>query len=83
MDTINIHEVKTHLSRLLERVTKGESFIIAKAGRPVAKVVPLDTPVAGARKPIGFMEGEILVPDDFNEMGAEAIEQLFGDGDDG
>lgn len=77
MERINIHQVKTHLSRLLARVAKGESFVIAKAGTPVAKVVPLDSPEPAARRRIGFMEGEILIPDDFDTMGAEQVEALF------
>lgn len=80
METINIHDAKTHLSRLVEQAAKGESFIIAKAGRPMVKVVALDAPVAGARRRLGFLQGEIEVPDDFDTMGREEIERLFGDG---
>ncbi|MGE0502482.1 MAG: type II toxin-antitoxin system Phd/YefM family antitoxin [Rhizobiaceae bacterium] len=77
MDTINIHEAKTHLSRLVEKAAKGEPFIIAKAGKPMVKVVPLD--VEEERKPrrLGFMKGEFTVPDDFNTMGQEEIERMF------
>lgn len=77
MQTVNTHEAKTHLSSLLEQVSKGESFIIAKAGKPVAKVVPLDTPEKIQR--IGFMKDQYAeVPDDFDTMGQSDIEQLFG-----
>jgi prevent-host-death family protein len=79
MPTVNIHQAKTHLSRLLERAAKGEPFIIAKAGKPLVKVVPLDTPEPGQIRRVGFMAGEIAVPDDFDRMGAAEIEQLFGD----
>jgi prevent-host-death family protein len=79
MLTVNIHQAKTHLSRLLERAAKGEPFIIAKAGKPLVKVVPLDTPEPGQIRRVGFMAGEIAVPDDFDRMGAAEIEQLFGD----
>ncbi len=75
MRTVNIHEAKTHLSRLVEQAAAGESFIIAKAGRPLVKVTRLDTPPQTRR--IGFMEGEGSVPDDFNDMGREEIEALF------
>ena len=80
MLTVNIHEAKTHLSRLLERAAKGEPFIIAKAGKPLVKVVPLETPEAGRVRRVGFMAGEIEVPDDFDRMAEVEIEQLFGRG---
>ena len=77
MDTINIHRAKTHLSRLVERAARGESFIIAKAGRPMVKVVPLDSGEARTKRRIGFMAGRIDVPDDFDTMGQDAIDRLF------
>ena len=80
MRTINIHEAKTHLSRLVEQAAKGEPFIIAKAGKPLVKVTPLDAPLAGEMRRLGFLEGEIRVPDDFDRMGQEEIEQLFSVG---
>lgn len=76
MDIINIHEAKTHLSRLVDDAVHGESFIIAKSGTPLVKVVALDAPEEPQR--IGFLEGEILVPDDFDTMGADEIAALFG-----
>jgi prevent-host-death family protein len=78
MHTVNIHEAKIHLSRLIDEAAKDEPFIIAKAGKPLVKVVPLDAPVAGQKRRIGFLEGEISVPDDFDRMGSEEIERLFG-----
>ncbi len=78
MKTVNIHEAKTHLSRLIEAAVKGEPFVIAKAGKPLVKVTALDAPVAA--KPLqrlGFMKGQIEVPDDFDEMFREEIEQMF------
>ena len=78
MITINIHEAKTHLSRLVEQAAKGESFIIAKAGKPMVKVVPLDCAGDGKVKRLGFMAGQIAVPDDFDSMGSADIEALFG-----
>jgi len=78
MRTINIHEAKTHLSQLVEQVANGKPFIIAKAGKPIAKVVPLDAPVGQEMKRLGFLMGEIEVPDDFDQMGSSEIEQLFG-----
>jgi prevent-host-death family protein len=79
MQTINIHEAKTHLSRLVEQAAKGEPFVIAKAGKPLVKVTSLDTPVAGQVRRLGFMEGRIVVPDDFDRMGNAEIERLFGE----
>ena len=78
MQTVNIHEAKTHLSRLVEQAAKGEPFVIAKAGKPLVKVTSLDTPVAGQVRRLGFMEGRIQVPDDFDRMGSIEIERLFG-----
>jgi prevent-host-death family protein len=77
MDTINIHEAKTHLSRLVEQAAKGESFIIAKAGKPLVKVVALDAPLGSEVRRLGFLEGQIQVPDDFDRMGSREIEEMF------
>jgi prevent-host-death family protein len=78
MRTVNIHEAKTHLSRLVDDAVRGESFVIAKAGKPLVKVTALDAPDAPRR--VGFMVGEISVPDDFDTMGEAEIESLFGSG---
>lgn len=77
MQTFNIHEAKTHLSRLIERAAKGEPFVIAKAGKPMVKVVPIDAPEATQTKRLGFLTGRIAVPDDFDRMGSAEIEGLF------
>ena len=79
MQTVNIHEAKTHLSRLVDQAANGEPFVIAKAGKPLVKVVALNAPEAGQVKRLGFLKGQIEVPDDFNSMGSKEIEQLFGD----
>lgn len=76
METVNIHEAKTQLSKLVDEAVKGKPFVIAKAGKPLVKVVALDAPAAPKR--IGFLEGEISVPDDFDSMGATEIAALFG-----
>jgi len=78
METVNIHQAKTHLSRLVERAAKGEPFIIAKAGRPLVKVVPIEAPEPGRAKRLGFLAGKIRVPDDFDSMGAGEIDEIFG-----
>jgi prevent-host-death family protein len=78
VQTVNIHEAKTHLSRLVEEAAHGEPFVIAKAGKPLVKVIALDAPVAGQTRRLGFMAGQFTVPDDFDQMGADQIAQLFG-----
>ncbi len=64
MKTVNIHEAKTQLSRLLNRVAAGEEIVIAKAGKPVARLVPV---AAAARdRVLGGWEGKVIIPDDFD-----------------
>ncbi len=72
---VNIHEAKTHLSRLLERVAIGEEVIIAKAGKPVARLVPMEGPPKG--RFLGSAKGDFVVPDDFNDPLPKEIEDLF------
>jgi prevent-host-death family protein len=74
MKTVNIHDAKTNLSRLIDAATKGEPFVIAKAGKPLVKVTALDT--APPRR-FGFLKGQVDVPDDFNTFGADAIQEMF------
>jgi prevent-host-death family protein len=76
--TYNIHEAKTHLSRLIERAASGEAFVIAKAGKPMVKVVAIDAVEAPRRKRTGFLAGRIKVPADFDDMGAAEIDAMFG-----
>lgn len=71
---VNVHEAKTHLSKLLERVALGEEVIIAKAGAPVAKLVPFEP--QPKKRVFGSAKDEFTVPDDFNEPDVE-IEDLF------
>ncbi len=78
MRTVNMHEAKTHLSRLVENAANGEPFIIARAGKPMVKVIAVEAPEAGAMRRVGFLEGRISVPEDFDRMGAAEIEALFG-----
>ncbi|CAH0140694.1 type II toxin-antitoxin system Phd/YefM family antitoxin [Roseomonas sp. CECT 9278] len=76
MSTLNIHEAKTHFSRLVDRVGAGESVVIARAGKPVAKLVPLsasDVPV----KRVGFLAGAFSLPADFDSMGQDDIVKQF------
>lgn len=78
MESVNMHEAKTRLSQLVARAAKGESFIIAKAGKPVARVTAIDSPEPDQQKRIGFMAGEFNVPEDFDRMGQDEIAEMFG-----
>lgn len=75
--TVNIHEAKTHLSRLIEETVQGEPFVIAKAGKPLVKVTAVDSPEPAVMHRTGFLAGQIAVPDDFDRMGADAIADAF------
>lgn len=78
MESINIHEAKTRLSQLIARAQKGESFIIAKAGKPMVRVTPIDSPEPAQQKRLGFLAGQFSVPDDFDRMGEHEIASMFG-----
>ena len=81
MQSVTLDEMRSDLSRLVERAARGEPFVIVADGRPVAKVVPLDDAAAPAtRRRTGFLAGRILVPDDFDRMGAESIAASFDGG---
>ena len=79
MRIYNIHEAKTHLSRLIEpsrrRASRSSS---RRPAKPLVKVVPVDAADVGTTPRIGFLVGEIAVPDDFDRMGRDEIETLFG-----
>ena len=71
MRSINIHEAKTHLSRLVEEAARGEGFIIAKAGKPMVRVMPLEPANVDVSKRIGFAKGLFTLPDNFDEVFSE------------
>ena len=75
MKTVNVHEAKTQLSKLIQMAVNGEPFIIAKAGKPLVKVTALEPPKPVSR--LGFLKGQFKIPDDFDTMGAEEIERMF------
>ena len=77
MRTYNMHEAKTHLSKLVDLAVNGEPFVIARSGKPAVKVMALDAPAADVEQRVGFMAGEICTPEDFNRMGANEIENRF------
>lgn len=72
---VNIHEAKTQLSRLIELTQSGQEFIIAKAGKPVARLMPIDR--AKSPRRLGLLDGQIRVPDDFNAPLPEAVLDAF------
>lgn len=79
MKTFNIHEAKTHLSRLVEDAANGEPFIIAKAGKPMVKVMSLEECPKAKVQRLDFLNGEqFVIPDDFDEFARDEIEQMFG-----
>jgi len=78
MEIVNIHQAKKHLSRLVDRVASSGGFIIARAGKPIAKVVPLSAIDAANANRLGFMAGQLRVPADFDRMGENEIKTLFG-----
>ena len=80
MRVVNMHEAKTHLSRLVKAAAEGEPFAIARAGKPLVKVVALDAPESGRSKRTGFLPG-LSVPSDFDRMGTARIEELFEGGE--
>ena len=75
MEPVNIHDAKTQFSRLIDRVTEGHEIVIARAGRPVARLVPY----VERRQPrkLGLMAGQFSVPDDFDTLGAQEVATLF------
>jgi prevent-host-death family protein len=77
MNVVNIHEAKTHLSKLIEKAAQGESFIIAKAGKPMVKVIAIDAPAEKKKRRLGFLKGKISVPDNFDRMFEREIEEMF------
>ena len=79
MHQVNIHEAKTHLSRLIDEAVHGEPFIIAKAGKPLVKVMAITAPTGKKIRRLGFMIGQLTIPKDFDKIGSQEIEELFGD----
>ena len=77
MQTVNIHEAKTHLSKLIAKAAEGEPFIIAKAGKPMVKVVAIDAPAKKKMRRIGFGSGQSKIPDDIKTMFKDEIEEMF------
>ena len=83
MRTINIHQAKTHLSRLVDEAVEGDSFVIAKRGKGLVQVTRLGAPEAVAKRRLGFMKGMYTLPDNYwevdKEMDKETEQMFFGD----
>ncbi len=82
MQTFNIHEAKTKLSKLIAKAVEGEPFIIAKAGKPLVTVTRIETEAPKKQQRLGFLShlvkpGQFAVPDDFDTMGEREIEEMF------
>jgi prevent-host-death family protein len=78
MRTVNIHAAKTHLSRLVEAAAAGEEIIIAKSGKPLARLGPLDT--RRGKRRLGGLEGKLRIPDDFDAPLPDDVLDLFENG---
>ena len=76
MQQVNIHDAKTHLSRLIEQAVRGETFVIAKSGKPMVTVSAYAPPPDPAKR-VGFLKGRLEVPDAFDALGKEEIQALF------
>ena len=77
MRIVDIDEAKTHLTRLVTEAGDGEPFVIAVDGKPLVKVVAVDTPASGTKRRLGFREGQFTIPEHFDRIGAAEIEALF------
>ena len=75
MEIVNVHDAKTHFSRLLDRAQEGQEFVIAKAGRPVARLGPLAR--QGKKRRLGLFDGKFRIPDDFNEPLPDEVTAAF------
>jgi prevent-host-death family protein len=77
MEKFNIHAAKTHLSRLVEAAAAGQEIIIARAGKPVAKLVPLSGPAVRTRRILGAMAGKLQIREDFDAPLPDAVLDSF------
>ena len=77
MTTVNLPDAQAHLAELVDKAVDGESFIIARGGKPLVKVIAIESAELDGRRRIGFMKGHFRVPDDFDSMGADEIADLF------
>jgi prevent-host-death family protein len=76
MRTINIHQAKTHLSRLVDEAVQGDSFVIAKRGKGLVRVIRLDQTQAPVKRRLGFMKGMYTLPDNFDKIDRELDKEI-------
>jgi len=74
---VNMHDAKTHLSRLVEAAARGEDFVIARAGKPVVRVTAISPEPPKPMTRVGFLRGRIGVPNDFDSRGENEIAAMF------
>ena len=80
MRIIDIEDAKPHLSRLVAEAAAGEPFVIAVDGKPLVKVSAVDSSAGVAKRRLGFVEGQVTIPEDFDRIGAAEIETMFNRG---
>jgi prevent-host-death family protein len=78
MEITNIHEAKTHLSRLIERVAAGEEIILGKAGKPIARLVPFRQAGAHPKRKAGAWKGKVRISTDFDKPDTELEALIYG-----
>lgn len=78
MLTVELHEAQAQLAQLIEMAGRGEPVIISQAGLPLARIISLIAPAATSERRLGFLQGQIIVPDDFDQMGNTVIPAWFG-----
>ncbi|HEX2392217.1 MAG TPA: type II toxin-antitoxin system prevent-host-death family antitoxin [Solirubrobacterales bacterium] len=85
LEHVNMHEAKTHLSKLVQRVEDGEEIVISRAGKPAAMLVPVPREEKRGKRKLGGWEGKVKLPTDaeWAEMDREIEEMFYGDHDDG
>jgi prevent-host-death family protein len=77
METVNMHEAKTHFSKLIAQVEEGGTVVIAKAGKPVARIVPIAEPSKAALPELGFLKGQFKAPPDIKKAFEDEINEMF------
>jgi prevent-host-death family protein len=77
MRQVNIHEAKTNFSKLVDAAGRGESIVIAKSGKPVARLVPINADTKKGKRRVGFLDGKFNVPDDFDTILEDEIIAMF------
>lgn len=78
MQIVNIHDAKTNLSKLIEKTKSGEEIIIAKAGKPVAKL--MEYKAKAKKRKLGLWKGKVWMPEDFNDEDPEINKRFYGEG---